>query len=99
MGAAVPTLPAASRAEALSVSEPPVGGSGVTLTVNVSVLDVTDGDIVRVSEFEKLPLEEKVMAATPTASLAETCTSMGLRGSRIAFCDGLAMRTCGATVS
>src|SRR5262245_56124663 len=86
---ALPALPAASLAAAFNVSAPPVGGNGVTFTVNVSVRDVAGGETGRVSEADALPLAKNATLFTPTSSVAVTLTATGLRGSINASCAGL----------
>ena len=69
------------------------------MTLKVSNRDVSGGAIVRVSASVAAPLAFSNISATPPASSACTVTVSGLRGSTDAFGAGLAIDTCGATVS
>src|SRR5439155_687046 len=70
--AATPWFPAASRARASSVRDPPVGGSAAKAMLNVSVRDGAAGLIVRVSVKLAAPVALRLISVTPTLSVA--CT-------------------------
>ena len=79
--AAVPWLPAPSRARASRVKLPPAGGSDAKSMVNVSVRDGAAGLIGRVSLVFAAPAALSAISVTPTLSVALTVTLSGVRGS------------------
>src|SRR5882724_7703587 len=97
--AAVPWLPAASRARASSVSAPPVGGGVAKVTLKVSLRLAAAGLTGRVSLVAAAPVALSVISVTPTLSVACTVTSRGARGSTAAPGAGLVIVTVGASVS
>src|SRR4029079_12417572 len=83
----------------VSVSVPPVGGNTSNGTVNVSVRELTAGEMVLVSVVDTTPFVDNVIGATPPASDALMVTASGLRGSTSVPAAGLLMLPCGVIVS
>ena len=97
--AATPWFPAASRARASSVRDPPVAGSDAKAMLNVSVRDGAAGLIVRVSVKLAAPVALRLISVRPALSVAETVTLSGVRGSTTVPGVGLVVCTAGAIES